>query len=90
MVSRLKSNITSHQKLSSDFWKFWVGQAISTLGSSLLLEGSLTITLSLTHAYWLVLLLWMMRGGIDVLFTINAYSLTQSLPPCKAERHQGW
>ena len=43
------------------------------------LEGVLTVVLPLTHAYWLTLCLWTLRSGIDILFTINTYSLTQSM-----------
>jgi len=46
---------------------------------TMLIEGLITIVLSLTHLYWLSLFLWMIRGGIDVLFTVNSYSLVQSI-----------
>lgn len=48
---------------------------------TIVLEGVLAVVLPLTHAYWLALLLWTIRGGVDVLFTINAYSLTQAIIP---------
>lgn len=43
------------------------------------LEGVLTVALPLTHSYWLTLCLWALRSGIDILFTINSYSLIQSM-----------
>ncbi len=51
---------------------------IALIGTTLL-GGLVTAVLSLTHLYWLALFLWMVRGGVDVFFIINAYSLTQSL-----------
>lgn len=48
---------------------------------ALLLEGLFTALPALTHWYWTLLLFWTMRGGADVLFIINAYSLTQSEVP---------
>ncbi len=43
------------------------------------LEGVLTVVLPFTHAYWLTLCLWALRSGTDILFTINSYSLVQSI-----------
>src|SRR5205085_11484758 len=34
-----------------------------------------------THWYWILLLLWSLRGGADVLFTITSYSLAQTAVP---------
>ncbi len=35
----------------------------------------------MTHWYWVLLLLWALRGGADVLFTITSYSLAQTAVP---------
>ena len=48
---------------------------------ALMLEGLCTGATALTHWYWLLLLLWTLRGGADVLFIINTYSLTQTSVP---------
>jgi MFS family permease len=50
------------------------------LGSALLV-GVLTAALVLTHWYWLVLVFWTLRGGIDILFVISSYSLSQTIVP---------
>ena len=50
------------------------------LGSTLFV-GMLTAALVLTHWYWLVLVCWTLRGGIDVLFLISSYSLSQAIVP---------
>ena len=48
---------------------------------SIMLEGLFTALPSLTHWYWATLLFWTLRGGVDVLFIIGTYSLTQILIP---------
>ncbi len=48
---------------------------------ALMMEGVFTAMTAVTHWYWVLLLLWALRGGADVLFTINAYSLTQIAVP---------
>ncbi len=46
-----------------------------------MMEGAFTALTAVTHWYWLLLLLWVLRGGADVLFTISTYSLTQTVGP---------
>jgi hypothetical protein len=46
-----------------------------------MLEGVLTALTAVTHWYWVLLLLWTLRGGTDVLFTITSYSLAQLAVP---------
>ena len=46
-----------------------------------MLEGVFTTMTALTHWYWVLLLLWALRGGADVLFMITSYSLTQTAVP---------
>ncbi len=48
---------------------------------ALMMEGVLTTMTAVTHWYWVLLVLWALRGGADVLFTITAYSLTQTAVP---------
>jgi MFS family permease len=48
---------------------------------ALMMEGAFTALTAVTHWYWLLLLLWALRGGADVLFTISTYSLTQTIVP---------
>lgn len=48
---------------------------------ALMLEGTFTTLTAITHWYWLLLLLWALRGGADVLFIISTYSLTQTVVP---------
>ena len=48
---------------------------------ALMMEGVFTALTAVTHWYWILLLLWALRGGADVLFTITAYSLTQIAVP---------
>lgn len=48
---------------------------------ALMMEGVFTALTAVTHWYWTLLLLWALRGGADVLFTITAYSLTQIAVP---------
>lgn len=44
-------------------------------------EGIFTALTPLTHWYWVLLLLWALRGGADVLFIITSYSLAQLAVP---------
>ena len=46
-----------------------------------MMEGACTALTALTHWYWALLLLWILRGGADILFLIHAYSLTQTAVP---------
>ncbi len=48
---------------------------------ALLMEGVFTALTAVTHWYWVLLLLWALRGSADVLFTITSYSLAQSTVP---------
>jgi MFS family permease len=48
---------------------------------ALMMEGAFTALTAITHWYWLLLLLWALRGGADVLFTISTYSLAQTIVP---------
>ena len=48
---------------------------------ALLMEGVFTTLTAVTHWYWVLLLLWALRGGADVLFTITSYSLAQIAVP---------
>ncbi len=57
-------------------WSF----GVITLGSLIVL-GLLTAIMVFTHWYALVLLIWALRGGIDILFLISTYSLTQLIVP---------
>jgi MFS family permease len=49
--------------------------------SALMLEGLLTVILSLTRWYWLALFLWMLSSGLGILFNINTGSLRQAIVP---------
>ncbi len=49
--------------------------------SALMLEGLLTVVLSLTRWYWLALFLWMLSSGLGILFNINTGSLRQAIVP---------
>ena len=51
--------------------------ALGALG----LFGLLTIALSLTHRYWLGVILWALMYGLTSLFNINAASLRQAITP---------
>jgi hypothetical protein len=44
-------------------------------------EGLAILLAAQLHVYGVVLLLWAVRGGADVLFTISSYSLTQRVVP---------
>src|SRR5258708_25570060 len=46
-----------------------------------MMEGVFPALPAVTRWYWTLLLLWALRGGADVLFTINAYSLPQIAVP---------
>jgi MFS family permease len=48
---------------------------------ALMMEGVFTAMAAVTHQYWALLVLWALRGGADVLFTINLYSLAQITLP---------
>jgi MFS family permease len=48
---------------------------------SLMLEGLFTALPALTHEYWFFLLCWLLRGGVDALFIVGTYSLTQEIVP---------
>ena len=48
---------------------------------ALMMEGVFTALTAVAHWYWVLLLLWALRGGADVLFTISSYSLTQIVVP---------
>ncbi|HKV59761.1 MAG TPA: MFS transporter [Ktedonobacteraceae bacterium] len=49
--------------------------------ASLAFEGIMTAATAFTHAYWIALLCWLLRGGCDALFIIGSYSLTQDIVP---------
>ena len=61
------------------FRKYWPLGTIA-LGA-LMIEGVFTALTAVTHWYWVLLLLWTLRGGADVLFTITSYSLAQLAVP---------
>ena len=46
-----------------------------------MVEGAFTALTAVSHWYWLLLLLWAMRSGADVLFIISTYSLVQTVVP---------
>jgi MFS family permease len=48
---------------------------------ALMMEGVVTAFTTITHWYWGLLLLWALRGGADVLFTITSYSLAHLAVP---------
>ena len=48
---------------------------------ALMMEGLFTALTAFTHWYWMLLLLWALRGGADVLFIITSYSLAQLAVP---------
>jgi len=47
----------------------------------LLVEGLAIVVAAQLHVYAVALVLWAVRGGADVLFTISTYSLTQRMAP---------
>ena len=57
-------------------WSF----GVLTLGA-LMMEGMFTALPAATHWYGVLLLSWVLRGGVDVLFTISTYSLAQIAVP---------
>ncbi len=61
------------------FRKRWSLGSIALAG--LLMEGVFTAMTIVTHWYWALLLLWMLRGGADILFMVNSYSLVQTSVP---------
>jgi MFS family permease len=48
---------------------------------ALMMEGLFTALTAVMHWYWMLLLLWALRGGADVLFIITSYSLAQIAVP---------
>jgi MFS family permease len=48
---------------------------------ALMMEGIFTALTPLTHWYWVLLFLWALRSGVDVLFPITSYSLVQLAVP---------
>jgi MFS family permease len=57
----------------------WSFSAVA-LGA-LMLDGLLTIVLSLTTSYWAALPLWTLIAGLGILFNINTSSLRQAIVP---------
>ena len=43
--------------------------------------GLLTALMAFTHWYPFVLMIWALRGGVDVLFLISTYSMAQLIVP---------
>ena len=64
---------------AGQFRKRWSLGSIA-LGA-LMMEGVFTAVTPVTHWYWVLLLLWALRGGADVLFIITSYSLAQLAVP---------
>jgi MFS family permease len=61
------------------FRKHW---SLGTIAlGALMMEGVFTALTSISHWYWLLLFVWALRGGADVLFIISSYSLTQTAVP---------
>jgi MFS family permease len=61
------------------FRKHW---SLGTIAlGALMMEGVFTALTAVTHWYWVLLLLWALRGGADVLFMITSYSLAQIAVP---------
>lgn len=62
----------------------WIGKRMSlgrlALGG-LCIEGLAIVMAAQLRVYVVVLVLWAVRGGADVLFTISTYSLTQRVAP---------
>jgi len=48
---------------------------------ALMSEGLLTVVFALMHWYWVALALWMLIGGLGILFNINTSSLRQAIVP---------
>jgi MFS family permease len=57
----------------------WSFSAVA-LGA-LMLDGLLTIVLSLTTSYWAAMVLWTVIAGLGILFNINTGSLRQAIVP---------
>ena len=49
--------------------------------SALVLDGLMTVALSLTRWYWLALPLWALSSGLGILFNINTGTLRQQIVP---------
>jgi MFS family permease len=49
--------------------------------SALVLDGLMTVALSITRWYWLALPLWALSSGLGILFNINTGSLRQQIVP---------
>jgi MFS family permease len=61
------------------FRKHW---SLGTIAlGALMMDGVFTTLTAVTHWYWVLLFLWALRGGADVLFTITSYSLAQITVP---------
>jgi MFS family permease len=59
--------------------KYW---SLGTIAlGALMMEGIFTTLTAVTRWYGMLLLLWALRGGADVLFTITSYSLAQMVVP---------
>ncbi len=75
--------------LGTVIFAFAIGrlQRRSSLGTlalvALLLEGACIAIAPLSHWYWGLLMLWIVRGGADVSFTITTYSIAQTSVPDK-------
>ena len=64
---------------AGQFRKRW---SLGTIALGALMgEGIFTALTPVTHWYWVLLLLWALRGGADVLFIITSYSLAQLAVP---------
>ncbi len=77
--------------IAGRFRKRWPLGTIALGG--LLMEGVFTAMTALTHWYWVLLLLWMLRGGADVLFdsqrcSPDTDSGTQPVIRPRNHRHQ--
>jgi MFS family permease len=65
--------------VAGQFRKRW---SLGTIAlGALMMEGVFTALTAVTHWYCVLLLLWTLRGGADVLFTITSYSLAQLAVP---------
>lgn len=57
-------------------WSF----GVAALGSMMVL-GLLTALMAFSHWYPLILMIWALRGGVDILFLISTYSMAQRIVP---------
>jgi len=48
---------------------------------ALMLEGLLGVVFSLMRIYWIAAVIWMLAGGLGILFNINTGSLRQAIVP---------